>query len=78
MEETVYCIVRETYLDGKENRTAYGIAACEGDTKTVLASVHDCGVDFETISAFATFCNENRLPAEDLEEAVSQKLFELA
>lgn len=77
MEETAYCIIRETYLDGKEDRVAYGIAACEGNTHTVLASVHDCGVDFETISAFATFCNENHLPAEDLAEAVSQKLFEL-
>ena len=73
--ETVYYIIQETYLDGKENRTAYGIAACAGDTATILASVHDCSVDFETISAFAAFCNENHLDPNDLEEAVFQKLF---
>ena len=75
--DTVYYIIREAYLDGKENRIAYGIAACAGDTTTVLSSVHDCGVDFETISAFAAFCNESHLDPDDLEEAVSQKLFSM-
>lgn len=75
--DTVYYIIRETFIDmdGKEERVGYGVAACDGDTSTVLASVHDCESDLDIISAFASDCNLSHLDPGDLEEAVSQKLF---
>lgn len=74
-----YLMIRETYTDGEKTRTGYGIAAVseQNGCMTVTESFMDLCPDKTPVERLVKLCNELKLDAVHLSEAVDDFLADL-
>ena len=68
-----YILIRDTYSDGTQRRTGYGIAALDRESVTISAA-HDLSSNETEVAELVKMCNRLKLSPMHLQDVVEDFL----